>query len=164
MYALPPNAPTDLYEAFAYIGSVRQPTIDDLKLMLLLEAAGKVMYDDLAADAIDAEVGNLLTECGHEEYRHAERLAQVLSLLTNEPHSVPSSEDNPYLVAWQKPRLSADLVKNLAAAEAGGEALYEGWAQSCPHPEAARLLRLNGCEETAHAERLHLVSQRLRRA
>jgi len=163
MYALPHNAPANLYEAFAYIGSVRHATIDDLKLMLLLEAAGKEMYDDLAADAADPEIRSLLTECGLDEYLHAERLARVLSLLTNEPYSVPGPEQNPYLVAWQKPTLSAELVENLATAEAGGEALYEGWARSCPHPEAARLLRLNGCEETAHAERLQVISQRLAR-
>jgi len=62
MYALPHNAPANLYEAFAYIGSVRHATIDDLKLMLLLEAAGKEMYDDLAADAADPEIRSLLTE------------------------------------------------------------------------------------------------------
>jgi rubrerythrin len=163
MHALPPNAPTNLYEAFAYIGSVRQPTIDDLKLMLLLEAAGKAMYQDLAADAADPDTGSLLIECGDEEYLHAQRLAQVLTLLTNEPHSVPASEENPYLVAWQKAALSAGLVDNLAAAEAGGEALYEGWAASCPNPDAAGLLRQNGYEETAHAERLRLIGQRLAR-
>jgi rubrerythrin len=161
MYALPPNAPTNLYEAFAYIGSVRQPTMDDLKLMLLLEAAGKVMYDDLAADAADPDVRQWLLESGQDEYLHAQRLAQVLTLLTNEPHSVPDSEENPYLVGWENPKLSADLVENLANAEAGGEALYEGWARSCPNPDAAKLLRQNGQEETAHAERMRLISKRL---
>lgn len=161
MYALPPNAPTNLYEAFAYIGSVRQPTIDDLKLMLLLEAAGKGMYDDLAADAVDPDVRHMLLESGQDEYLHAQRLAQVLSLLTNEPHSVPSSEENPYFVGWQKPDLSADLIEKLATAEAGGESLYEGWAKSCPNPDAATLLRENGSEEAVHAERMRLISQRL---
>lgn len=161
MYAVSPNAPTNLYEAFAYIGSVRQPTLDDLKLMLLLEAAGKVMYEDLAADAVDHDVRQWLLESGEDEYLHAKRLAQVLTLLTNEPHSVPDAEENPYLVGWEKPKLSAALVENLANAEAGGEALYEGWAKSCPNSEAAKLLRQNGCEETAHAERMRLISQRL---
>lgn len=161
MYALPPNAPTNLYEAFAYIGSVRQPTLDDLKLMLLLEAAGKVMYDDLAADAVDSDVRQWLIESGEDEYLHAQRLAKVLTLLTNERHSVPGSEENPYLVGWEKPRLSAALVENLANAEAGGEELYEGWARSCPNPDAAKLLRENGREETDHSERMRLISQRL---
>lgn len=161
MYQLPPNAPADLYQAFAYIGSVRHPTLDDLKLMLVLEAAGKAMYDDLATDAADPDVSRLLIECGNEEYLHAERLAKVLTLLTNEPHSVPASQDNPYMVGWKKAILSADLVNNLAAAEAGGEALYVGWAASSPHPEAAALLRENGREETAHATRLQLISQRM---
>ena len=161
MFTLPPNAPSNLYEAFAYIGTVRQPTIDDLKLMLLLEAAGKVMYDDLAADAADPDARKWLLESAQDEYLHAQRLAKVLALLTGEPHSVPDSEENPYLVGWEKPRLSAALVENLANAEAGGEALYEGWARSCPNPEAAKLLRQNGREESAHAERLRLISQRL---
>lgn len=161
MYTLPPNAPTNLYEAFAYIGSVRQPTMDDLRLMLLLEAAGKVMYDDLAADATDDGVRRWLLESAEDEYLHAKRLAQVLTLLTNEPHSVPDSEENPYLVGWEKPTLSAALVENLANAEAGGEALYEDWATSCPNPDAAELLCQNGREETAHAEHMRLIRQRL---
>ena len=57
--------------------------------------------------------------------------------------------------------MTAALVENLANAEAGGEALYEGWAKSGPNPEAAKLLCQNGREETAHAERMRLISQRL---
>lgn len=161
MPVLPPHAPTNLYEAFAYIGSVRQPTIDDLKLMLFLEAAGKTMYDDLAAAASDTDVRQWLLASGRDEYLHAERLAQVLTLMTSEPHSVPEPAENPYLVEWEKPTLSAALIKSLETAEAGGEALYEGWASSCPNPDAAKLLRENGREETAHAERMRLILQRL---
>jgi hypothetical protein len=129
--------------------------------MLLLEAAGKVMDDDLAAAAADPDVCQWIFESGQDEYLHAQRLAQVLALLTNEPHSVPDAEQNPYLVGWEKPKLSAALVESLANAKAGGEALYEGWARACPHPNAAKLLRQNGREETAHAKRMHLISKRL---
>ena len=163
MHALPPNAPENLYEAFDYIGSVRQPTVDDFRLMILLEAAGKDMYDALAESAPDPETRQLLIESGRDEYLHAERMAEVVTLLTGEPIAAPSRAENPYLAGWQKPELSVRLIENLINAEARGEAMYEGWAATCPNPDAARLLRMNGREETSHAERLRLVAERLTR-
>jgi hypothetical protein len=40
------------------------------------------------------------------------------------------------------------------AGELGGDAGYQGWADNEPDPEVARLLRLNGREETLHGERV----------
>lgn len=157
MYVLPPNAPANLYEAFAFIGSVRNPTLDDIKLMMLLEAAGKTMYDALAEDAPNEEARRLLLESGCDEYLHAERMAQIVGLLTDEPCSVPAPAENPYLVDWQKPRLTVELLEKLAAAEDNGGALYECWAQSCANAEAAGLMRLCGREEATHSERMRKI-------
>lgn len=82
MRPLPANAPANLYEAFTYIGTVQKPSVDDLKLMILLEAAGKDMYDALAESAPDPESRQLLLESGRDEYLHAERLTEVVTLLT----------------------------------------------------------------------------------
>ena len=65
-------------------------------------------------------------------------------------------------LAWQrlsKPRqiwatLTAEGLKKTAEAEFAGDLLYATWAQSLDNEEAAALLRLNGQEESDHANRL----------
>lgn len=161
MHTFPPNAPKNLYEAFAYIGSVTRPTIDDLKLMVILEAAGKVMYDDLAAGATDSRVRELLIDSGSDELAHARRVSRAIGKLTGTDYPVPSPEENPYLAAWEKPDLTAELMNSLAETEFGGEALYERWAENCENAEAVQLFRQNGCEETNHGHRLKEVSELL---
>jgi rubrerythrin len=160
MHTLPPNAPNNLYEAFAYIGSVTKPTIDDLKLMVILEAAGKVMYDDLAAGA-DPQVRALLIDSGDDELAHARRLSKAIGKLTGTDYPVPEPTENPYLTGWVKPDLTADLLNSLAQAEFGGEALYEHWAENCDNSEVRQLFRQNGREETSHGHRLKGVSELL---
>ncbi|HVJ06669.1 MAG TPA: ferritin family protein [Candidatus Saccharimonadales bacterium] len=157
MHTLPANAPQNLYEAFAYIGSVTKPTIDDLKLMVILEAAGKAMYDELAAGA-NPRVQALLIDSGNDELTHACRLSEAIGKLTGTNYSVPEATENPYLTGWVKPDLTADLLNSLAQAEFGGEALYEHWAENCENSEARQLFRQNGREETSHGHRLKEVS------
>jgi hypothetical protein len=41
----------------------------------------------------------------------------------------------------------------IVKAELDGDAGYQRWADNEPDPEVARLLRLNGREETKHGER-----------
>lgn len=161
MHTLPPNAPANLYEAFPYIGSVTNPSIEDLKLMVILEAAGKVMYDDLAATDVHLNVQAILTASGLDELKHAERLSVAIGKLTGDCYPVPQREENPSLTDWVKPQLTPELLKNLAQAEFGGEALYEAWAQHCPRSEAATLFRLNGGEETQHGLRLEVIAMLL---
>ncbi|RYD84503.1 MAG: hypothetical protein EOP61_40030, partial [Sphingomonadales bacterium] len=47
----PANMPTTTSEAFARIGALKDggATIDDLKVLALVESIGKALYDDLAA-------------------------------------------------------------------------------------------------------------------
>ena len=154
MYPIPAGRPSNMYEAFAYIGSVTAPTLDDFKLMVLLEAAGKSMYDDLADDVDAADLKALLIECGREEYLHAERMSRAILLLTGSAYPVPPSGENPYMVDWVKPRLTRELTASLAKAEAGGEKLYGDWATQCGNEEVAAMFQLSGREETYHAQRL----------
>jgi hypothetical protein len=48
--------------------------------------------------------------------------------------------------------------------ERDGDAGYQRWADNEPDPEVARLLRLNGREETIHGERVSEVIAILERA
>lgn len=161
MHTIPQGAPTNLYEAFAYMGAITQPTIDDLKLVVILEAAGKAMYDVLAAGASDPEVGRLLSDSGRDELVHAQRVSTVIATLTGCEYPVPSQAENPYLVAWEKPELTVDLLKGLIAAEYGGEALYQRWAAASDNAGVAEIFLQNGREEVEHGHRLERVAKLL---
>src|SRR5471032_768204 len=77
----PAFLPASAGEAFRHINAVTAPTIDDLKLMVYLEASGEVGYGDLADGAPEA-VAKLLNANGREEVAHAHRVAKAIRLLT----------------------------------------------------------------------------------
>src|SRR6185312_25701 len=70
--------PKTANEAGAYIFTVSQPTLDDFKVMMLLEAAGQGFYAALAEAAPNIEVRALLEKSGREEVAHAHRVARVI--------------------------------------------------------------------------------------
>ena len=75
--------------------------------------------------------------------------------MTGSDYPVPAPEANPYLAnpVPAKP-VTVEMLNGLAAAEFGGEALYEKWATTIGNAEAAALFRLNGAEESQHGARL----------
>ncbi len=152
---LPEDAPATLGEAFARINGVTAPTITDLKVMVLVEAAGQTLYEKTAETATHPRVKELLIENGHEEMKHARRAAEVIKLLTGEDFPAPEAADNPYLTGHiPVAAITPEGLRKTAESEFAGEKLYEGWAASINHPEAAELLRANGREETDHGNRL----------
>jgi hypothetical protein len=50
--------------------------------------------------------------------------------------------------------VSLDLFPVIVKAELDGDVGYQRWAEREAEPEVARLLRLNGREETIHGERV----------
>jgi len=152
MSRLPITAPATTAAAFAHINAVKAPTIDDLKLMVFLEASGLSGYNGLAANSDNAEIAALLQANGREELAHAHRVAQVITLLSGEAFPPPADSENPY-VAASAPPLTRALLEGLVRAETNGDDLYESWAASLDNADAAALLRQNGREEIRHAER-----------
>jgi rubrerythrin len=153
---LEPGMPQTIGEAFAHIGAITAPTVTDIKVMCLVEAASRELYRATAANAEDPAVADLLNTNGDEEFLHARRAAAVLKVLTGEDFTPPEADTNPYLASGIFPigELSPAGLRKLADAEFSGEALYEGWAASIGNEEAAALLRANGKEETDHGNRL----------
>jgi hypothetical protein len=49
------------------------------------------------------------------------------------------------------------MLPAIVAGEQAGDTGYQKWADAEPDPEVARLLRLNGREETLHGERVTQV-------
>ena len=65
------TAPATFGEAFAHINGLTSPAVDDLKVMVLLEAAGLDLYRGMVPDTDNAEVAALLEHNGREEMAHA---------------------------------------------------------------------------------------------
>ncbi len=151
---LPPGAPTTSREAFAVINAATRPTIDQLKMMVLLEASGKGAYGDLATASGNSEVAALLNRNGHEELAHAHRVRKAILALTGEDYEIPSLAENPYYERAEGVTVTAAMLGKIAEAEFGGEVLYETWAANIGHPEAAALFRQNGREEAEHGNRV----------
>ena len=153
---IPPGAPATLMEAFGYIVDVKEPTLDDLKVMVLVEAAGLEVYRRTAGQFDHPGVRALLIENGYEEFKHSLRVADAIRALSGEEYPSPTPADNPYLKG-EIPAFgeaSAEALRKLSQAEYGGKALYDGWADHCGNEEAARLFRQNGKEEAEHGDRL----------
>ncbi len=156
MHEIPAGAPATLNEAFKHIAALDNPSVEDLKVMVLLEAAGLQLYQDMAAGADRDDIHAILLHNGREELAHAHRVAKAIGKITGVDYPVPAPEENPYLAgAPMEPRpITAEVLQALAQSEFNGEGLYERWASNCPNAEAAALFRLNGREESEHGARL----------
>lgn len=153
--SLPDGAPATLGEAFGHIYTVQNPTITDLKVMVLVEAAGQTLYEETAKGTDHPGVGDLLLHNGREEMAHAHRVAKAIKAISGEDFLPPAAADNPYLAGpIPSTPVTAEGLTKTADAEFGGDALYQRWADATDNPEAARLFRLNGGEESDHGNRL----------
>ncbi|MGE0667191.1 MAG: ferritin family protein [Sphingomonadales bacterium] len=153
MSLLPAGMPQTSEAAFAYIGTIDTPSVDDLKLMVCLEAGGQSFYRALAAGAPSKAIGDLLSANGREEMAHARRLQKAIRILTGETFAIPAPDANPYDDAPATLPVDAALLDTMAKGEFGGELMYAGWAAKIGNEAVARLLRQNGREERRHGER-----------
>ena len=152
---LPASAPKTIGEAFARINAVTAPSLDELKMMVLIEAAGQELYRNMATGTDNAEVVALLEHNGREELAHGHRVAKAIRAISGEEFLPPAAQDNPYLSGpIPTAPLTAAGLRGLAQGEFAGEGLYEKWAANIGNEEAARLFRQNGKEEAEHGERL----------
>jgi rubrerythrin len=152
MFDLPPSIPRDSKAVYAYLGTIVKPTLHDLKLMVLLEAAGEGTYRGLADAAPTEEVRDLLQRNGREEVGHAHRVIAIIKKLYGEEVCVPPPEDNPYFSVPEVSSLSDFLQKAVGGELAGGK-MYDDWAAQTEDEEVAKLLRQNAREERRHADR-----------
>jgi rubrerythrin len=153
--AIPTGSPQTLGEAFRHIYTVETPSIDDLKVMVLVEAAGLTLYAETAKGTDNQAVKDLLNHNGREEMAHAHRVSNAIRAINGEDFPPPAAADNPYLKGpIPSTPVTAEGLKKTAEAEFGGDALYAKWADAIGNAEAAALFRQNGKEESAHGNRL----------
>lgn len=159
---LPANAPKTTNEAFAYVGELSKgATIDDLKILALVEAIGEELYNDLAGRAENPQVQELLRANGREEMVHAQRVSKALEILTGKSFPIPPLSEIPFFTPLSRMPITAEALGALAAAELAGADLYAGVASSFDNPEAVALFQQNGKEEIQHGHRLQRAAELL---
>jgi rubrerythrin len=129
---------------------------DALRKMIATEFSGEGFYNALADRIDNAEAAKLLRNNGKEEAGHARRLLRALSLKVG--HDVDPTPEMLTPTAIQVPdSISPGLLSTIRDAEVEGDLSYQRWAENESDPQVARLLRLNGREESIHAGRVEQV-------
>ena len=162
---LPEGYSADSQAAFALLKTRKRLSLDDVKVLAILECFGEEFYFGLARQMPNEEARELLMRNGQEERAHAHRLLKATRLLGGEEFELPSAAENPFLQTPAPPTpVTADLLAAFAQGEADGDLQYQAWADAEPNPEVAKLYRQNGLEETRHGERLKQVRALLQAA
>ena len=149
--------PASACEAIALLQTRPQLSINDMKVLALIEQSAEGFYLDLARAAGNPEVAALLERNGHEERGHAHRLVKALGAL-GETFTLPPVEQNPFHQPMHCESLDRDFLTCLVQAEQGVDSSYQTWADHASNSEVEKILRQNGKEETGHGAR---VSQAL---
>ncbi len=161
MSNLPTDLPADFGSAFAKLSALSKLEVEDMKLMILLESAGEVLYAGLADGVEPEQAKTLLRQNGREETAHANRLKKAIEILTGDPYPIPPLDENPYGKPPPMGEVTPELLRQVIQAEFGGDSLYQRYADNQENTEVAELLRQNGREETRHGKRLEQVIELL---
>jgi rubrerythrin len=139
--------------SFRELAELDQLDTDALRSLFTIELGGEDFYNALAERATNAEAAELLRRNGREEAGHARRIARAIAIKLG-----TDFEPTPDMLERRAVRvpdeLDAALLRALVQGERDGDAGYQRWADHEPDPDVARLLRLNGREETIHGGRV----------
>jgi len=124
-----------------------------LELMYKLECSGEDFYNLLADRIGNEEAATLFRRNATEELGHARRIARAIAIKQgNDFEPTPELQER-YEVSLPDV-IDPAMLPFIVAGEQAGDAGYQVWADNEPDPQVARLLRLNGREETLHGERV----------
>jgi rubrerythrin len=154
MMSIPEGFPADPVGVFDLLKGRATLNSDDLKVLAMIEAAGEALYFRIAEGVADPRAAELLRKNGREERGHAYRLAKILRLQTGEEFVPPADAENPFVTSLPASLpATPEFIASLEQGEADGDRLYQMWADGAANPEVAKLLRLNGREESRHGVR-----------
>ena len=146
----------DFAAANAAIAAAERLDIPTLELMVRVEASGEAFYAALADRVGNTEAAELLRRNGREEMGHARRLQRVIAIRTGVPVD-PEAEIERFPVEGIPETVDPAILPLIVQGELDGDAGYQRWADEEEDPEVARLLRMNGREESTHAARIDQV-------
>jgi rubrerythrin len=124
-----------------------------LELMYKLECSGEDFYNLLADRIGNDDAAALFRRNAKEELGHARRIARAIALKQGHEFEPSADLQTRYEVSLPE-TIDLGMLPFIVAGEQAGDAGYQTWADNEPDPEVARLLRLNGREETRHGERV----------
>jgi rubrerythrin len=151
----------DFFSASVELGGRDVLDVDALQLLFRLECSGEDFYNALADRIGDDRAAELLRRNAREELGHARRIQRAISLKLGEEY-VPSGAELDRFPIELPDTIGPDLLPIIVQAEIDGDAGYQRWADGESDEAVARLLRLNGREETIHGERVAAAIEILR--
>jgi Rubrerythrin len=143
----------DFFSASAQLAACKELDIPAMELLYRLEISGDDFYQALADRIGNDEAGDLLRKNGREELGHARRVQRAIGIKLGTDYEPSAEIRTPFAIPLPK-TIGLDLFPAIVKAEMDGDAGYQYWADRESDPEVARLLRLNGREETGHGERV----------
>jgi rubrerythrin len=165
MVTLPNGFPSDLLGAFDVLKSRKKLSVDDLRVLAMIEAAGEEFYVRIANGVRNAEAAALLTQNAREERGHAHRLLKAIVAEGGAAFVLPEPKDNPFFASLPAEiPATPEFLKMLESGEQDGDRVYQGWADGTSNADVAKILRQNGREESRHGERDAKVIELLARA
>ena len=150
-----PETPRQTY-SYRQLNELDHLDVDALCSLFTIELGGEDFYNSLADRVDNEEAAKLLRNNGREEAGHARRLLRAISLKTGEDVQ-PTPAMLERAVISMPDAVSPELLSNLVQGELDGDVGYQRWADHEPDAGVARLLRLNGREESIHARRVEQV-------
>ena len=137
-------------QALAQLDTLDVPAME---LMYKLECSGEDFYNLLADRIGNDEAAELFRRNAKEELGHARRIARAIAIKQGSEFE-PSAELQERYPITLPDTIDPAMLPHIVAGEQAGDAGYQGWADNEADPDVARLLRLNGREETLHGERV----------
>lgn len=125
-----------------------------MELMYKLECSGEDFYNLLADRIGNDDAAELFRRNAKEELGHARRIARAIAIKQGHEFEPTAELQERYPIALPD-TIDPAMLPMIVAGEQAGDAGYQGWADNETDPDVARLLRLNGREETLHGERVN---------
>ena len=144
----------DFARASQALAALEQLDVPAMELMYKLECSGEDFYNVLADRIGNDEAAALFRRNAKEELGHARRIARAIAIKQGHEFE-PSSELQERYAIVLPDVIDPAMLPFIVAGEQAGDAGYQGWADHEDDPQVARLLRLNGREETLHGERVN---------
>jgi hypothetical protein len=151
------------FSASAALARAEALDIETMELLIRVENSGEDFYNALADRIGNDEAADLLRKNGREEVGHARRIGRAIAIKTGKPYDESASRAERFHVPLPD-EISLDLFPVIVKAELDGDVGYQKWADQESDPDVARLLRLNGREETIHGERVSRALEILEQA
>jgi len=146
----------DFFSAAASLGKVEALDVATMELLIKVENSGEDFYNLLADRIGDERAAELLRRNGREELGHARRVSRAIAIKLGHDFEPTAEQQQRYPIELPD-TIDAAMLPAIVAGEQAGDTGYQKWADAEPDPEVARLLRLNGREETLHGERVTQV-------